>query len=77
MKTPEFDVTVSIIMDEVAIMAHTEAGQKFLNTAWEDNVFDAFAGPSEFVKNVPPNIRVGLLNPETNLFAQLPARSLH
>lgn len=77
MKIPEFDVTVSMVMDEVAILAHTEVGRKFLDTAWEDGMFNVFEGPEEFVRNVPPNIRVGLLNPETNLFAQLPPRSLH
>jgi hypothetical protein len=72
----DYDITVSMHNsdDYPEAIAHSEAGEKFLGRvrrAWIISTVE------EFISHVPPGLRVGLLNPETNLFAQLPPRSLH
>jgi hypothetical protein len=72
----DYDITVSMLnSDEYPVVtAHSEAGEKFLGRVRRAYITSTV---EEFIAYIPPSLRVGLLNPETNLFAQLPPRSLH
>jgi hypothetical protein len=67
----EFDVQVLMYEGEPVILGMTPAGHVFLAEQGE------WLNLEDFLSCIPPGLRVGLKNPETNLFAQLPPRSLH
>lgn len=75
-RTMDFDITVSMCNsdDYPVATACSLAGRAFLGGMSQVWIISTV---EEFTSNIPPGLRVGLKNPETNLFAQLPARSLH
>jgi hypothetical protein len=74
MQTHEYDLTVTLVEHEIFVQSHTSAGVDFLLGPFREL---RPISAEEFVASIPPGLRVGLLNPETNLFAQLPPTSLH
>lgn len=71
MQNEDYDVQVLMFQGEPVILGITPKGHIFLAETQE------WLDLPDFLASIPPGLRVGLLNPETNLFAQLPSRSLH
>jgi hypothetical protein len=74
--TTTFDVTLQLDEDDdLVITAHTPAGEEFIRglvpVYTPGDAVVIVATPDDFIAEVPPNLSVGLVNPETNKLHQL------
>lgn len=67
---PDYDLTFEIGEEGPCAFVHTDAGEAFMKANLDK-------GPLEMLSHIPPGLRVGLLSPETNIFAQPPCTVLH
>lgn len=76
MQNDEYDVIITLAPDEEypMIEARSMEGCGFLGGARQGFLVGSV---DDFIGHVPPGLRVGLLNPETNIFVLLPTSPLH
>jgi hypothetical protein len=71
MQNDEYDVKVLMYDGEPVALGMTPKGHTFLADIQE------WLNVEEFLAAIPPGLRVGALNPETNIFVLLPTSPLH
>lgn len=77
-----YDILVWMDTDgDVVCTSYTKRGNVFLKSIGgkyrAGSIMEIMGEPKEFQELIPPDVRVGLLSPETNKVARMAKNSLH